>query len=191
MLHFTLLNCTATVDISKPWTATSCYVPVRTEFDFIFFNSALLSCLYKTWNEEKMLSCSFQTTDLQFSCRLPLSFIITPLLSSIIHLFSQSTRLVSKTSSPAWPLLSLSTAALTPSPVGSLILSEGTLQGNILLFSPRSVSLNQVQIFLFWFIYLCVCVGWVLVCSFLFVFFLLFLNHLTHFSADAWIFCLY
>lgn len=48
-------------------------------------------------------------------------------LSSFICL-PQSTRLVSKVSSPAWPLLSLSTTVLTPSRVGSPILSEGTLQ---------------------------------------------------------------
>lgn len=56
------------------------------------------------------------------------SFVIIIPLSLIIHLFTQNTRLVSKESYPAWPLPSLSSVVLTPSRVGSHILSEGTLK---------------------------------------------------------------
>lgn len=66
--------------------------------------------------------------------------------SLIIHLFTQNTRLVSKVSSPAWPLLSLSTAVLTPSRVGSSILSEGTLKRKKDLSSFPSVPSIEVQV---------------------------------------------
>lgn len=65
---------------------------------------------------------------------LPSSFIIISFLSSSIC-FVQSTRLESKTSTPAWPPLSLSTAALTPSRVGPPSRSEGTLRENRKRFS--------------------------------------------------------
>ena len=60
----------------------------------------------------------------------PFSFVVIIIFLSLSHhssFFTQNTRLVPKVSSPAWPLLSLSTAVLTPTRVGSPILSEGTL----------------------------------------------------------------
>lgn len=49
------------------------------------------------------------------------------ILSLIIHFFTQNTQLVPKVSSRAWHPLILSTVVVTPSPVGSHFLSEGTL----------------------------------------------------------------
>lgn len=82
------------------------------------------------------LCCCFQMTS---SSLFSSSFkFYLNLLSSIIHVFVQSTRLESKTSTPAWPLLSQSTAALTPSRVGSPIRSEGKRQENGRCFSRLS-----------------------------------------------------
>lgn len=89
-------------------------------------------------------------------------------LSSFICL-PQSTRLVSKVSSPAWPLLSLSTTVLTPSRVGSPILSEGTLQ-------KKEKERKEIPLFFFFFFckccfkpilyLLCLWLMWALVCIF-------------------------
>lgn len=75
--------------------------------------------------------------------------IITIPLSLNIHLFTQNTRLVSKVSCPAWPLPSLSTVVLIPSLVGSLILSEGTLEKKRSLFLKWSFNLSFQSISVF------------------------------------------
>ena len=144
------------------------------EFDFcIFFqrNHPFFSWLvWRHWRQHcfiyglglmSRLSASFKYVEnisyqkfLVLCHRRNLIFLVFPFLalsssfffSLIIHLFTQNTRLVSKVSSPAWPLLSLSTAVLTPSRVGSPILSEGTLKRKKDLSSFPSVPSIKVQV---------------------------------------------
>lgn len=103
---------------------------------------------------------SYQTSNLDFSPRLPFRFVIISILSSIIHLFTQSTRLVPKTSSPALPALCLSTAARTPSLVGSLIPFKE--ERSSFFFAPNCFSDPSSNLFPIHFFILCV------VCIFLF-----------------------
>lgn len=87
----------------------------------------------------------------------PLPSFAIIILSLIIHFFTQNTQLVPKVSSRAWHPLSLSTVVVTPSPVGSHFLSEGTLSKNELnkcSFRHRS-DLYLVGLWLWWaFVYI-------------------------------------
>lgn len=102
---------------------------------------------------KNIISSFFFSCHGHYSILFLIVFVITIPLSLNIHLFTQNTRLVSKVSCPAWPLPSLSTVVLIPSLVGSLILSEGTLEKKrppffqwSFNFSFQSISVLQANV---------------------------------------------
>lgn len=111
---------------------------------------------FHTARSEKCWTWPFVFSAGRHLCFLSPSFVTIILLSLIIY---QNTQLVSKVSSPAWPLPSLSTVVLIPFRVGSHILSERTLKkGRGPFFSKCSFNLS-FSLYL-----ICLWVGWGLVC---------------------------